>query len=637
MGVMESVKRIATKALGLGASSSQGYSGFGRTMGSNQTVVTSRFRTPQQQQDAYSQVSWVYSCVSLIASTLAMTGYKITNSAGKEVASPFADLLLNPNSLMSSYELLEGISSYLELNGNAYLYLSEINGRGQPREIYLLNPACTYPAVGKQGLVGYVFDDGKGQAVPLLAEEVMHIKYWSPRSPFIGMGTVEAAASVLDNEAAMSDYNRAFFSNGARPSGVLSTDGMVSDDQFNSLKEQWQSLYGGVRNMGKTAVLEAGMTYQPMSMSQADMMLVEQRKASRDEILAMFGVPGTKLGLLEYAGYKAEEADKTFWNETMRPRIARIEAKLNQLAGRYGVRIDFEQPNLKDQLREAQIAELLAKFGVLSDNELRGMLGFEPTPAGDVVYKPSTFVAAYSLAAGADTIDSDGLITGGGKRLEAGRKAADGQTPLATTAERRLAAYFAAQAGRVNDRLARTKEILELVPDADAQGLADALLPLYNAAAHEAYMMAADETGVAISFDLDNPRLKDVLATLADRVTGMIEETRARIGDVVAEGLGAGWSISDYSKAITAAFDVMSKGRAATIARTETQVAYNSASLAAYHDAGVTHAKLLDGDGDERCAARDGRIITLEEAQQISRSTHPNCVLAVAPVLEVAR
>jgi hypothetical protein len=80
-----------------------------------------------------------------------------------------------------------------------------------------------------------------------------------------------------------------------------------------------------------------------------------------------------------------------------------------------------------------------------------------------------------------------------------------------------------------------------------------------------------------------------------------------------------------------------------TVASTESQVAYNRANVLGYAESGqIAYVELFDnpnhgdyaGDGDGlTCAQRDGMIVPLEEAQTHIEGTHPNCILAVAPVL----
>lgn len=75
-----------------------------------------------------------------------------------------------------------------------------------------------------------------------------------------------------------------------------------------------------------------------------------------------------------------------------------------------------------------------------------------------------------------------------------------------------------------------------------------------------------------------------------------------------------------------------SRYRATMIARTELLHAQRTASLQMYRSMSqVNSVVMYDGDSDEECAARDGAIVDIEDAEFEMNSTHPNCVLAFAP------
>lgn len=76
-----------------------------------------------------------------------------------------------------------------------------------------------------------------------------------------------------------------------------------------------------------------------------------------------------------------------------------------------------------------------------------------------------------------------------------------------------------------------------------------------------------------------------------------------------------------------------SRYRSKLIARTETLHAQRISTLEAYRSTNyVKEVVALDGDSDEECAARNGETFTFDEAAMEADITHPNCVLAFAPV-----
>lgn len=74
--------------------------------------------------------------------------------------------------------------------------------------------------------------------------------------------------------------------------------------------------------------------------------------------------------------------------------------------------------------------------------------------------------------------------------------------------------------------------------------------------------------------------------------------------------------------------------RAEMIARTETLEAQRVSSIQMYKDSPeIKKVVAFDGDGDEICITRNGEEFSFEEAETEADETHPNCVLAFAPMV----
>ena len=80
--------------------------------------------------------------------------------------------------------------------------------------------------------------------------------------------------------------------------------------------------------------------------------------------------------------------------------------------------------------------------------------------------------------------------------------------------------------------------------------------------------------------------------------------------------------------------------RAMVIARTETKYAQNISAIEAYERTDVVEMALLvdnqTGFGDADCSARDGQVVTFDEARRILAEEHPNNTLSISPVVRRA-
>lgn len=137
---------------------------------------------------------------------------------------------------------------------------------------------------------------------------------------------------------------------------------------------------------------------------------------------------------------------------------------------------------------------------------------------------------------------------------------------------------------------------------------------------------------------------------LGSRVTDINETTRDRIRDLTIQAVEDGASPRELGRVLRGVVDPLasdafgndlkrrlgnfgSELRAETIARTEMRVAQNAAQLDSFRALGADMVELIDGDDDPVCAARNGRIVTLAEAESLMLSEHPNGTLTFAPVV----
>jgi hypothetical protein len=176
--------------------------------------------------------------------------------------------------------------------------------------------------------------------------------------------------------------------------------------------------------------------------------------------------------------------------------------------------------------------------------------------------------------------------------------------------------------------------------------LAEALRAFWASVGEAAWGLASDQLGVAVAWDLANPnvrRLLDFLASREDGPVGMTRTTREDVAGVVGDALEEGASLDELARRLTGLFEETYRGRAETIARTESQVAYNLASAVGYAESGVVSmAELADNPNHTEgynasdgltCAERDGLIVPLDRVPRHVAAEHPNGSLAVLPVL----
>ncbi len=336
---------------------------------------------------------WVFAAVNAIAQRVAGLPLKLYSQegAGPEVAShPALDLLARPNPLMTRRQLRFTLVTHLELTGMAFLLMVD-NALGRPAELWPLLPSDLIEiAIGpdtRQPITGFVFSGPKGERLTYGSGEVIYLRHPSPASLVYGASPIEAAAHAFDIDLAVRIYQRNFFRNAARPEVVLQTDQRLTEEEARRLLTRWNQKHQGLAHVFEPTLLDAGLKVQPLSYSAKDFEFMALAGWTQDNILAAYGVPAGKLGLVKDVNRaNAQGIDVTFNSECIRPRLELIEDALNAfLTPRYGRGLLLRHDNPVPSDREQGHREAMAQLdrGVITINELRASQGRPPVPWGD--------------------------------------------------------------------------------------------------------------------------------------------------------------------------------------------------------------------------------------------------------------
>ncbi len=216
-------------------------------------------------------------------------------------------LVSRPNHFQSGIEFQNLNLVYLNISGNCYILKDR-----EKKQLLPLRPDRTYiiPDKGKMpaGIIGYLYvPEGKTmeQGVPILEEDIIHIKLPNPYDPFEGMGygfsPMSAGARSTDVDNMVTKFLKRFFDRGTMLAGLLKFDVPLDDESFNLVAKRWMKQYGGWTNWDKPGILDRGGDYKRLGMTFDEMGFAELDGRNESRMLAPFGVPpiliGTKLGL----------------------------------------------------------------------------------------------------------------------------------------------------------------------------------------------------------------------------------------------------------------------------------------------------------------------------------------------------
>lgn len=336
----------------------------------------------------------VYRAVTLLSGAVAslpLKVYKATTDGREPATGDITYRLLHqaPNPQQTAFTFKELIMNHLLLNGNFYAYIDWQGGK--PVGLWPIDPAAvTVDLDAATGLISYRISTAKGQQV-LPPREVLHVLGMT-LDGYRGVSPITMARESLGGAIAELKHGQSFFKNGAAVGGVLQHPGHLGAEAAETLRRSWRDKYSGPDNAGKVAVLEEGMTFEPVALSNKDSQWLESRQVSVLDIARIFGVPPALIGHLEKASYSSQEAQNLeFLTHSLRPWLTRIEQAINKaLLGSGGLYAEFTTGDLlRTDLKSRFDAYRTAlAAGFMTVNEVRRLENLPSMDGGDILFRP---------------------------------------------------------------------------------------------------------------------------------------------------------------------------------------------------------------------------------------------------------
>lgn len=280
------------------------------------------------------------------------------------------DLLAEPNPLMDTVEFIEVLVQHFDTAGEFVIVVEHgsIRAAGPIRAWPIRPDRIRIVTSDTEALTGYVYVSPDGERVPLLKDQVIHIRRPNPLDPYRGLGPVQSLGVKLDSNRLAAEYARNFFHNSAEPGGIIEIEDRLDDDEFRELVTRWREQHQGVANAHRVAVLEQGKWVE-RKYSMRDMHFPELAELSREDIREAFGYPKGMTGATEDVNKAVADAnERMFGRYLLRPRLRKVQTALNMLLKMFGetgknLEFDFEDPVPED--READSADRITKAQAL--------------------------------------------------------------------------------------------------------------------------------------------------------------------------------------------------------------------------------------------------------------------------------
>lgn len=343
------------------------------------------------------QTTAVYACVRILAEAVAslpLHVYEYQDDGGKKLVHdhPLYYLLHDePNPEMTSFVFRETLMSHLLIWGNAYAQIIR-DGTGRVLGLYPLLPDKMDVQRDDRGNIYYIYSRNSDENpmfkeygdIRLKAEDVLHI----PGLGFdglIGYSPIAMAKNAVGMTLACEEYGASFFANGANPGGVLEHPGVLKDP--SKVRESWNSVYRGVNNAHKIAVLEEGMKYQQIGIPPEEAQFLETRKFQINEIARLYRIPPHMVGDLDKSSFSnIEQQSLEFVKYTLDPWVIRWEQSLQRSLflpgekGKYFIKLNVDGLLRGDYQSRMNGYAVGRQNGWFSANDIREMENMNPIP-----------------------------------------------------------------------------------------------------------------------------------------------------------------------------------------------------------------------------------------------------------------
>lgn len=394
----------------------------------------------------------VLACVRIITSVLSSVPVNVyerqvrDNRTAKRIAHdhPLFDLLqYSPNPEMTSATFRSTLQCHMLLWGNGYAEIQR-NKANQVIALWPRNPARTRPVrllrpmkiegtdyptgtliyrtsevLGDEPSDSGSMESRVGQERDILAEDMVHIVGLSLDGR-LGQDVIWLAREVIGLDLAVQKFGSKFFANGAIPAGILEIPGTLEDKAIENLRRSWMEAHGG-ENAHRTAVLEQGVKYTPISTDPEKSQFLSTREFQRTAVAAIFQVPPHMIGEKVSGKSSVEQSSIEFLTYCLNPWINSWEQELKRKlfplekpqSAKFFVKFDTRMLLYPDAESRAKFYTSGKTGGYLNTNDIREMEGMNPVEdgSGDVYWMP------VNMQDAANPLTAPHI---GGKQLDAG-------------------------------------------------------------------------------------------------------------------------------------------------------------------------------------------------------------------------
>lgn len=336
----------------------------------------------------------VWACINVLSDDIAKLPFKTFKRDSKGAIEQVKNndvhyvLRVRPNKYMTPFTFMKCLVTDVCIHGNFYAYI-ERDKYGKIVQILPLTSSITHPVIdGKGDLYYKTYFQGKN--VTLFADDVIHIKGMS-RDGIIGLSPIQAIRLQLESNEMASQFNQKMIEDGGAPKGILRVQGSLKPEAKKLVRESWSQTNANE----SIAIVDSGMEYQQIGISQSDMQWLDSQKFNQQQIASIFKVPMHKINELDKATYSnIEHQSLDYVKNTLQPWVTQIEHEFGfklyteeEQKDDYYVRFNMDSELRGDSEARAKVNEVNLRNGFKTVNEVRASNEDSPHDL-DIANKP---------------------------------------------------------------------------------------------------------------------------------------------------------------------------------------------------------------------------------------------------------
>lgn len=325
-------------------------------------------------------------------------------------------LIIRANAHMSPMIFKKIMMSRAFWYGESFAYIERTQAKW---ELIPMPPEYTTYEDPKTGDLWYLFSVGNGIAPRKFHEdELLHV-FFDTCDGRRGIGFLEMARESLQTELNAQKYAGKFYSQGARPSGVIEVPTKLDQPNKDKVRDAFERSVGGVSGAFRVAVMDLGMKYTQLGISQKDAQYIESRQFTVEEVARFTGIPMHKLqsGKQSYESNEAQGIDFVVstlqsivvqWEEEMRYKLLLPEQH----------RMMYYKFNLMSEMRgnsesRARFYQIMVANGIMTPNECRALEDRDDEENGDALLATKNLTTLKMLVNGTANTAKGGVTNGG--------------------------------------------------------------------------------------------------------------------------------------------------------------------------------------------------------------------------------